>query len=626
MRGLFRRFAAWFRYHFDNAMSRGAVALIGLLSLASLLLIVVVSGLILVFGAYPADMTDVSLIEILWGNLMRTLDADPLSEDGWGFRLLMLVITIGGMFIVASLISIISGAFDAKIEDLRKGRSQVLESDHTLILGWNSKTHSIIKELAEANRSRRRASIVILAPMDKVEMDDSIRSLTGLGRTKVICRTGDPRRSSDLAIVDPGKARSIIVLPPEDSSDADAEAIKTVLALMNTPAHQPGSFNIVADLVDSANLAVAELVGKQEASWVLGNEFIARIAVQTCRQSGMSAIYSELLDFEGDEIYFSEQPSLVGRSYAESQAAFPKCAVLGLLQDGVVEINPPPDTIIAAGDQIIVIAEDDSTIRLGDALQPSTDCLVEATPAAQYPEHTLVLGANHYLPLILGELDSYVVSGSSVQIVTPAAELELPVFNNQSVIHHVADPTRREVLEAFDLAAFDHVLALADAGTEDRESADSRTLFTLMQLRDLCTQQGLRLNIVSEMLDDTNCELAAVTEADDFIVSERLIALLMAQISENRHLNEVFQVLLSSAGSEIYLNPASDYIKPGCAVDFYTILVAAQRRGETAIGYRKAASAHQAEDFYGIRLNPLKSDLVTFTADDRLIVLALGND
>ena len=66
----------------------------------------------------------------------------------------MLLVTIGGLIIVASLIGIVSGAFDGKVEELRKGRSRVLENEHTLILGWSPKVFSIISELVVANESR----------------------------------------------------------------------------------------------------------------------------------------------------------------------------------------------------------------------------------------------------------------------------------------------------------------------------------------------------------------------------------------------------------------------------------------------------------------------------------------
>jgi voltage-gated potassium channel Kch len=620
-------FAERFRYWFDNWMSRGTIALMGLLGLATIALVLVVTLLVFLFGAFPEGESAGDWLELLWAGLLRTLDPGTMGGDaGWGFRILMLVITIGGLIIVASLIGIVSGAFDSKVEELRKGRSRVLEHDHTLILGWNSKIHSVVHELAIANESRGRASIVVLADKDKVEMEDEIRVESGnLGKTTVICRTGDPKSLTDLAMVSPAGARSIILLAPEGSADPDAEVIKTALALTNNPQRKPEAHHIVGELSDPENLEVARLVGKDEAHWVLGPDLIGRITVQSCRQSGLSVVYQELLDFDGDEIYFAEEAGLVGRTYFDAQLSFSDSAAIGLVLDGKVAINPPAGTVIGAGDQVIVIAADDSEITLGEPGVPATGAISESVPAPSAPERTLILGVNTGMPAMLRELDEYVAEGSVVQVVSTVAP-ELPSFANVAATHVPGDPTKRAVLDALHVDTFDHIIVLADKDEPDLQRADSRTLVTLLQLRDIADHGGFDLNIVSEMLDDTNRELAEVTKADDFIVSDKLIALLLSQVSENKKLTEVFDTLFSSAGSEIYLNPAADYIVPGATVDFYTVLEAARRRGETAIGYRIAADAHVSAAGYGVKVNPKKTDTVTFAKADRIIVLAEGKN
>ncbi|MDP3207573.1 MAG: hypothetical protein Q8M65_00355, partial [Rhodoglobus sp.] len=274
------------RYWFDNWMSRGTLALMALLGLATVVLVLVVGVVVWVFRQTPDDNPDLSFGDILWGNLMRTLDPGTMGGDaGWGFRIFMLVITIGGLIIVASLIGIISGAFDSKVEELRKGRSRVIEKDHTLILGWNSKVFPIVSEICIANESRRGAVIVVLADRDKVEMEDELRAHVGsIGRTKIICRTGDPMDLTDLEIANPGTSRSIIILASDDSVDPDADAIKTALALTNNPRRRPTPYHIVGELTDPANLEAAILVGRDEAHWVLGTDLIGRITVQSCRQ------------------------------------------------------------------------------------------------------------------------------------------------------------------------------------------------------------------------------------------------------------------------------------------------------------------------------------------------------
>jgi voltage-gated potassium channel Kch len=537
----------------------------------------------------------------------------------------MLVITVGGLIIVAALIGIISGAFDAKIEELRKGRSKVLEKDHTLILGWSTKVFPIISEIVIANESRGKASIVILADRDKVEMEDDIRAQVGhTGKTKIIARTGDPMNLTDLELSNPQFARSIVILAPEGSPDADSDVIKTTLALTNNPNRKVGRYHIVGEIQDEANLEAANLVGKDEAHWVLGGDLIGRITVQSCRQSGLSAVYSELLDFEGDEIYFSEQPSLYGKTYFETQLAFSDSTVMGLVKGGAVELNPTDTALYEAGDQLILIAEDDSTIKLATAGVVDAAAITTAKATKAKPERTLVLGYNRGLERMLRELDEYVASGSSVTVLADVEKPDFAKYANIAITFKRGDATSRKVLETLDVHNFDHIIVLAYKETLDTQRADGKTLITLLQLRDIEDQAGVDLNIVSEMLDDRNRELAEVTNADDFIVSDKLISLMLSQVSENKQLTQVFDDLFSSVGSEVYLNPVEQYLTPGAEVDFYTVLEAARRRGETALGFRLIADARKPERSYGVKVNPNKTARRTYLPGDKIIVLAEG--
>ncbi|WP_417563239.1 CASTOR/POLLUX-related putative ion channel [Microbacterium sp.] len=501
------------RYRFDVWMSRGTIALMGLLGFATVVFVVilgVITWAILLFVPDEASPSpDAGPFDFMWGALMRTLDPGTMGADGgWVFRVLMLLVTIGGLVIVASLIGIVSGAFDNRIEQLRKGRSRVLERDHTLILGWNSKVFSIIEELAKANVSRGRSHIVIVAQHDKVDMEDRIRAqVRGLGKTSVICRTGDPKSLTDLEIGSPQAARSIILLGPEDAADPDADVIKAALALTSSPAHSGARYHIVGEVANPANLEIAQLVGGDEAKWIVGAELIGRITVQTCRQSGLSNIYQELLDFDRNEIYITDQPSLVGSTYFQAQLAFEASTVIGVARAGGVMMNPAGELMLEPGDQLIVIAEDDSTIDLGERRTVGQEGLTQRERPAPAPERFLVLGENRMLPSMLRELDAYVAPGSVATIVTRDEPGALPTLSRLRATAQQGNATERSTLEALDPTSFDHIIVLADT-TIDVQRADSRTLVTLLQLRGIAARNGGDLSVVTEMLDDANRELA----------------------------------------------------------------------------------------------------------------------
>jgi ion channel POLLUX/CASTOR len=616
------------RYGFDNFMARGTIALIlGLFAVAAIGVILITIFVYFVFNSDGVGITD-----LLWNSLMRTLDPGTMGGDtgSFGFLLGMLGITLFGIFLISALIGIINTGLEGKLASLRKGRSRVVESGHIVILGWSQEIYTVVSELVTANANQPRSAIVILADRDKGDMDDDIRArLPDTGKTSIICRTGAPMDIDDLEIARLETSRAIVILSPE-TDDPDADVIKTMLAVTNHPRRRPEPYHIVAELHDPENLDVARLVGGTEAQLILAGDLIARITAQTCRQAGLSIVYTELLDFDGDEIYFATLPELAGRTFGEALLAFEDSALIGLRPaGGGPKLNPPMDTVIAADDEVIVVSEDDDTVRLGGAAADVDEAAIRTVePAPPAPERTLVLGWNRRAPTIIRELDGYVAAGSEIVVVadTPGTEASLadlrPAIANQSIRSIRADTTSRSVLDRLDVASFDHIVVLCYSDDLETQRADSRTIITLLHLRDMEDRSGLDFSIVSEMLDLRNRALAEVTHADDFIVSARLVSLLMAQVAENAHLNAVFTDLFDQDGSEIYLRRAADYVAPGVDVTFATVVTAAARRGEVAIGYRRVAARGATAGDQGVTINPSKSERLTLGKRDSVIVLA----
>jgi len=117
------------------------------------------------------------------------------------------------------------------------------------------------------------------------------------GKTRIICRSGSPIDPNDLEIASPHTAKSIIVLPPENN-DPDTDVIKTVLAITNNPNRRTEPYHIVTQIRDARNMAVLKLVGeKDNVLAVLTGDLIARVVAQTSRQSGLSVVYTELMNF-----------------------------------------------------------------------------------------------------------------------------------------------------------------------------------------------------------------------------------------------------------------------------------------------------------------------------------------
>jgi hypothetical protein len=290
------------------------------------------------------------------------------------------------------------------------------------------------------------------------------------------------------------------------------------------------------------------------------------------------------------------------------------------------------DSRIESGDQIFAIAEDDDKITLANLPRiPLEESLIHPSEngTKPKPERGLILGWNRSGSTIVRELDNYVAKGSQLTIVSQVYDLEgqlkreIGKLANQKLTVVEGDIRDRALLEKLQVTEYDHVIVLAYSHLDVQE-ADAITLVTLLHLRDIAEKDETPFSIISEMLDLRNRELAEAAKVDDFIVSDHLISLMLAQLSENAELMDVFTDIFDPEGAEVYLKPISDYVAVGQPVNFYTVVEAAKRRGETAMGYRLMSESHDADKAYGVHTNPKKSERVIFKPEDKLIVISEG--
>ncbi len=612
------------KYRFDNLMSKGTGVLIGSLAIITLLMVTIISFIVWVTGS--SDGT--GFLGVFWMGVLRSLDPGTMGGDTGSFLFVgaMFVITLGGIFIFSILVGLLTTGISSKLESLQKGHSAVIESNHTVILGWSSQIFTILTELIEANSNLKNACIAILSSEDKVEMDEAIRNrIPNTKTTRIVTRNGSPIDLNDLGLLSLNTARSIII-----NESNDANVIKTLLAVINSPTRRVEPYNIVAVLREPKNVEVAKIAARGQAEIILEDAIISRIIAQTCRQSGLSAVYTELLDFGGDEVYMRAFPELAGKTYGDVLAFFETSAVIGLKSGDSVRLNPPMDTVLGATDELIAVTADDDTFLLNAGTPAPVQehaISLKSNPAAK-AEQVLILGWNENAARIIVELDHYVAPGSKITVASDLPEAKTELKHIQRSLRNLTpslveeDITDRATLDSLLSENYPHVILLSDRTMEDVQKADANTLITLLHLRNIAEQTGKSFSIVSEMLDLRNRRLAEVAKVNDFIVSETIISLLIAQVSENNALNAVFEDIFDADGSELYIKPIGGYISTGEPVSFYTVLEAARRKGETAFGYKIALEAQQNLPNSGIHINPPKSQLISFDPADSVIVAA----
>ena len=629
-RSRLRNLRVKWRYWFDNTLNSGTAALIGWLGLFSTVIVVISSLVVTIFNVDPAEK-NISFVEALWISLMRTLDPGNLSSDnGWAFRWVMLAVTIVGVLIVSTLIGIVNAGITQTLENMRKGRSFVNERDHILILGWSPLIFSLLNKLVVARHEHERMTIVILAEKDKIEMEDVIHAKVHRDKkVKIILRNGSVIDRHDIEIVNPHSARTIVVMAQENDIH-DSHSIKTIMALMKSHNRKSEKYHIIVEVRDRENLEVLELLGKDEITPIVSEELFSRITVQTSLQSGLSEVYNELLDFNDVELAFINAGPCEGLTYGEALLRFRDSTLIGIQSAGQEsDANPAANLVIQGSDLLIMITGKGNATSAVEEPTIKTELFSNSLEYKRVPQHTLILGWNNKGPEIIRTLDQHFIKGSQITIFANADDLEnqLDVVKSSLVNQKLSFVrgnirNKKALTELVNKCDCNHVILLCYSDTMDMQSADSLTLITLIHLRHAVEETQRNFTVVSEILDIRNRALAEVTHADDFIVSDNLISMVIAQLACNIELKRVFDELLTPGGSEIYLRPVRDYVKIDQPVNFYTITASAARYNQTAIGYRIAEFSTDADKKYGVVLSPCKDRAIQFHKDDKVIVIS----
>ena len=616
------------RYEFDNSIAKPG-AFVGYMFAAMIVLsMVIVLAKYVLYAVpflYAGDALPAPTFEVFWGSFATLLGHG--AEATWADRIVGVLYWVVTVAISGSVTGFIVGAITRAFATLRKGKSPVVDHGHTLILGWSNRVFPILSELAIANENVRKPVVVIFSNNTRDFMEDEIESrVEKIGKLKVITRTGDPTNPADLKRVNLSSAKSIIVLDSDDAGDATV--VSTVLAVKAVNANP--NLKIIAEVDDASTAEALETATHGAVISVRSHDIIARVTAQASRQPGLAAVSLDLLDFDGDEIYFESVPALAGKTYAEALLAFNEASVIGLVDEkGVTHINPKTSTKLTAGTQIIAIAEDDDKVVYTGVSDELAKFKAPARKTiTRKAEHILVIGWSAMGRSVLNELSQFLPKGSSIHIVAqnryvaPAQLADLKFGNVKTTFASVTGDID-DLIAAASARKYNEIIILGYREAISQSEADAQTMLTMLQMNQLFAAEGNGVDptrLVAEILDSRKQELARVAVADDLVVSDNLAALMIAQISENNSLASVFDDLFDADGATIGSKPIDHYVAIGKEVTFGELVALGRSHGESVIGYRTAKDAH-VDAATGVVLNPSKTDKFVVAEGDTLIVI-----
>ena len=642
-----------FQYRLDNFFLKGVPAQFTVLFVL-MLGVILLGTFALPLGLYSERNKDVPAIghkmgegfwDALWWSMMHIFDPSYVSQDyGANPAILGLALIIGlaGLVLFGGVIGLVSAGVDRKLEALTRGDRPVREVGHLLILGWNEKVFSILDLFEDYDRDIR---VVILSNHAVPQMHEMERTARAkINRVKPILRTGSPDKLSELERVAFRSAYSIIVLADDsvgdEAEEPDIRTIKTLMVLAgNLPAGQPRP-KMVAEIMRRENMEVARIAGRRSISLICSGELLSRMIVQSSRQPGLASVYNELFGFAGSELYVQPHPSACGRLFGDVLFEFPTAIPIGTsgmeMRNGktffVQNLNPGKDYLIGESEWLILVAVD-ANIRHAPSPSATQETEFMVPQRRQFTrEKVLILGWNENLFSIIREYDSFLEGGSEITIAAlhpPAvAEARLAEQGTGSLQHATlryvqADYTQQPKLEPLLAAGHSTCLVLADDSSAEHDP-DARVILTVLLIRDYGEQHPERRfnQVVSEVISAANSDLLRQNCHTDVIVSPRLAAMMIAQVSQQLMLERVYADLMNANASEIYLKPVARYTRHPERCTFADLMRGAIRVGQIAIGVKIAAESDQADRNFGVRLNPPKEESLVLCERDEVIVVS----
>lgn len=151
---------------------------------------------------------------------------------------------------------------------------------------------------------------------------------------------------------------------------------------------------------------------------------------------------------------------------------------------------------------------------------------------------------------------------------------------------------------------FDTILTLSIDATVGNMDPDSRVMVSMLVMRYISEKRGVMgKTLVAEIRSPTTQELMDYTKCSDSVVGNRLIAMILAQISEDRDLGYVMEDLFSEEGMEMHVKDIRLFVGPDELLSWWELLDRCQQRNFLPVGWIRKNGNPEVSEWEAV-LNP----------------------
>ena len=638
----------------DRALVSGSYSVLILLFLGTAVLVFIASTVLSLSGVH-ATRDDLNFMDSMWEILQRAIDPGQLAnEQAWSSRIILLTVTLVGLLLVSTLVSIINSTLERRIEGVRRGRRPVHLRDHILIIGWNDGAMKLIEELAIARTEGVAVQIVLFTAEDPVELltqitehihrkeliDQQSKTARKVSEWVTVRRAKGENTNDLLTLGNIDSARAVICLLEKSLEHRNTRIVLAILAALQAPQAEKRpldkALHVVAqfdseDIAERLKARIEKVVLTRQQTFggllelqVITSALVRnKLEVNVVRSKGLSAVYKDLLDFHGDEIYIAKSPH-VGLTFGDLKPAN-GCIPIGFIDSFGVDLWPSWEDEVGEKSVVAIGHSMDSVCAYLNGFQvPSVNNLPKRVGrvASAIPENYLFVGQNEWLQGLVEDLNLVAPLGSSATLLLREGEKagQLPPFAGISVEVVIRSTSFEPLDDDQFVSRFDHVVVMADHDISDEES-DSRVLSDVLACRvhlESRDQTIQPMTVVAELRKRSSRHIAAIRMADDLLVSDALTACAIAQFALYPENGTVLRHLLSEKTSAFLQGvPASEIIGNELSLSWIETQETLRRTtGEIGIAVR---TFDEITGIPVVQLNP--NDNVLVRPQDDIVVL-----
>jgi hypothetical protein len=582
---------SYIKYYFENFISRKSNFIYFLILMGAVFAVIILL-IEMSFGL----LEEGSLFNLWWNRLLQLLEIKN-SEASSGKQIVNLLYWVFSVAFSGTIIAFLAAKISNFINDLKKGLSRVIDTNHYVIVGWNSSIFKVFQEIKIANENQSKPTILCFNGMDNIEMNAKINlEFPNQKGLRIITRSGNIYSAQDLARTNMSKSKSVIILDdsiiPKFNIETTILASKINLEQQNIP--------LIVQMKEDYNIPVLTEIMANQVYPIHKNKIISNVTSQSIRNKHISAVVMDFLDYDGDEIYFLPVNKLIGKSFKQAMLLLSEVTLIGIkVKNGKVILNPDKEYIILKDDLLVVIAEDDDVdIELNEypivdkklnELKISLDTELEKDRLSICILGWSKLGQQiieRAIPFLSEDSEIHFAYRDNLIHAAPNIPNQYNINVKSTVLTHDQNAEIQQILTK---QSFDVILIVGYDDVLSQEVSDTDSLLFNFYVRSILDKQknDKPTRIIIQLNDGTKEELIPKNKYNELIVSDTLSALMISQLADNPKLWEVFEELFSVKGLKINISTIIKYLdtKKNKTIKVTDLILLALEKNQIFIGY-----------------------------------------